>query len=65
MNKICTNIEQSMLEKYLEFRFKTNNIRKYEKYYNEWLENVTDIQLQYFEKEMYNLIKQGKYDPER
>lgn len=65
MNKICKNIEQSMLEKYLEFRFKTNNIRKYEKYYNEWLENVTEIQLQYFEKEMYNLIKQGKYDPER
>ena len=54
-----------MLERYLEFRFRTNNIRKYyEKYYNEWVKGLTHEQLIYFEKEMNNLIKNGKYDPE-
>lgn len=55
-----------MLEKYLEFRFRTNNIKRYyEKYYKEWAKGLTDEQLAYFEREMYNLIKKGVYDPER
>lgn len=54
-----------MLEKYLEFRFRTNNIKRYfENYYKVWVENLTEEQLLYFEREMNNLIKNGKYDPE-
>ena len=54
-----------MLEKYLLFRFKTNNHNRYHRYYEEWLSGVTKEQLEYFEKEMYKLIEDGKYDPER
>lgn len=54
-----------MLERYLLFRFKANNRNAYHRYYDEWLSGVTDEQLEYFEREMYNLISQGKYDPER
>ena len=52
-----------MLEKYLEFRFRTNNIKRYyETYFKEW---ITKDQLFYFKKEMINLIRLGKYDPDR
>lgn len=55
-----------MLEKYLEFRFRTNNIKRYyEAYFKEWIEGLTEDQLFYFEKEMMNLIKLGKYDPDK
>lgn len=55
-----------MLKKYLEFRFRTNNTKAYyAKYFKEWIEGLTDNQLIYFEREMFNLIKNGKYDPEK
>jgi hypothetical protein len=55
-----------MLEKYLEFRFRTNNIKRYyERYFKEWVKGLTHNQLIYFEKEMFNLIKKGIYDPEK
>ena len=55
-----------MLEKYLEFRFRTNNIKRYyENYYKEWVSALTNEQLAYFEREMNNLIKKGLYDPEK
>jgi hypothetical protein len=54
-----------MLEKYLEFRFKNGLKQAYQKYFDEWLSGVTEEQLNYFEREMYNLIKLGIYDPER
>jgi hypothetical protein len=54
-----------MLEKYLNFRFIHNNVKRYWKYVNEWIEGLNESQLAYFEKEMFNLIKEGTYDPER
>lgn len=54
-----------MLEKYLEFRFKKGLKQAYQIYFDEWLSGVTEEQLNYFEREMYNLIKIGAYDPER
>jgi hypothetical protein len=54
-----------MLDKYLKYRFKINNHPKYQKYFDEWLNGVTEEQLNYYEREMYNLIKIGIYDPER
>lgn len=55
-----------MLEKYLEFRFRTNNIKRYfENYFKEWVKGLTNEQLIYFEREMMNLIKKGIYDPGR
>ncbi len=54
-----------MLKKYLEFRFKKGLKQEYQKYFDEWLSGVTAEQINYFEREMYNLIKIGAYDPER
>jgi len=54
-----------MLKKYLEFRFRTNNRNAYHHYFNEWVNNITAEQAQYFEREMYNLINKGLYDPEK
>lgn len=54
-----------MLDKYLEFRFKNGLKKVYQKYFDEWLSGVTEEQLNYFEREMNNLIKLGIYDPER
>ena len=54
-----------MLRKYLEFRFIHFNVKRYYEYVNEWIDGLTKDQLLYFEKEMYNLISLGIYDPER
>lgn len=40
---------------YLQQRFYSNNHVKYRKYFEEWVQNVTEVQLMYFEKEKYNL----------
>ena len=47
-----------MLYKYLEFRFNTNNIKRYRDagYFKEWVSNLTEDQLRYFEIEMNHLI---------
>ena len=49
------------LETYLQWRFRVNNHTKYQHYLNDWLYNVTETQLQYFEQEMYRLINRGIY----
>lgn len=41
---------------YLQIRFNRNNISKYRIYFKEWIQNVNDIQLYYYEKEMKHLI---------
>lgn len=51
--KIIGNI----LYTYLETRFYKENHSKYHKYFNEWVQNISDIQLMYFEREMNNLKK--------
>ena len=54
-----------MLEKYLKFRFITNNVKHYHGYFDEWVSGLTETQINYFEREMENLINNGKYDPAR
>ena len=49
------------LRKYLEFRFLMHCFNRYRHYMNEWIDNVTPEQCQYFEKEMINLINNGIY----
>lgn len=46
---------------YLEWRFRRNNIPKYQKYCEEWINNLKPTQLEYFEKEMQHLINNGLY----
>ena len=43
------------IQNYLIMRFLKNNHRKYHKYVNEWINNVTDVQLCYFKKEIQKL----------
>lgn len=40
---------------YLQQRFYKNNHNKYSKYFEEWVQNVTETQLMYFEKEKFRL----------
>lgn len=40
---------------YLQQRFYRNNHAKYRKYFEEWVSNVTETQLMYFEKEKYHI----------
>lgn len=37
---------------YLKEEWRINNHRKYQKYFDEWVKNVTDIQIFYFKKQM-------------
>lgn len=45
---------------YLRERFYKNNHVKYRKYFDEWLSNITEIQLFYFEKERISIRNQEK-----
>ena len=47
------------LQNYLEWRFRVNNHPKYLKYCKQWIAALKTSQLQYFEKEMSNLINKG------
>ena len=49
------------LRTYIEWRFKVNNINKYQKYRDEWIDNLNDIQLMYLELEMNRLKLRGQY----
>lgn len=49
------------LQNYLEWRFRVNNHHKYWKYCKQWIAALQISQLQYFEKEMSNLINKGIY----
>ena len=44
------------LDEYLVFRFKRNNINKYQKYLEEWISGVTEEQKMYFSKEKERLV---------
>ena len=50
---------------YLVWRCKTNWHNKYYHYINEWINNVLPTQLEYFRKEMNNLINRRIYDTRR
>lgn len=49
------------LETYLLWRFKVNNINRYQHYVNDWIHNLTENQLNYFAMEMERLINRGIY----
>lgn len=49
------------LQNYLEWRFRVNNHTKYLKYCKRWITALHASQIQYFEKEMSNLINKGIY----
>lgn len=49
------------LETYLLWRFKVNNINRYQRYVNDWIYNLTENQLNYFAMEMERLINRGIY----
>jgi len=51
----------NQLNNYLQWRCRMNWHTKYLKYINEWISNITDNQLIYFEKEMNHLIDRGIY----
>lgn len=55
--------ELEILRKYLEWRFITNNVKKYWQYCNEWIEHLHNDQLLYFKEEMMRLTKKGVYKP--
>lgn len=50
------------LRTYLEWRFRINNINKYQKYRDEWIVNLNYNQLMYFEIEMNRLKLKGQYN---
>ena len=50
---------------YLLWRCKTSWHNKYHHYINEWISNVLPTQLEYFRREMNNLINRGIYEPGR
>lgn len=49
------------LRTYLEWRFRVNNINKYQKYRDEWIVNLNYNQLMYFELEMNRLKLRGQH----
>jgi len=49
------------MKTYLEWRCRMNWHPKYYKYISEWIENVTPLQMEYFERERENLLKRGIY----
>ena len=54
-----TNIIFTMTEQlytYLQLRFYNENHVKYHKYFEEWVQNITNNQIHYFNTEMSNLI---------
>lgn len=50
-----------VIRTYLEWRFRVFNINKYQKYRDEWINALNDVQICYFEKEMNHLKNKGLY----
>lgn len=48
---------QQELKQYLEKRFKQDNLPKYYKYLNDWMNNLTEIQLYYFNIDYIKQLK--------
>ena len=57
-----SNIMSKDLWEYLEQRFKRNNHPKYLKYFDEWVSNISETQIHYFEIERLNIIQRSKYE---
>lgn len=53
------SIRAKELRIYLEYRFKLNNHSKYQKYRDEWIENLTPEQLSYFAEEKKRIYARG------
>jgi hypothetical protein len=53
-------IIKGVLFDYLRERFYQNNHSKYRKYFDEWVNNVTETQLFYYEKERISIKNQEK-----
>ena len=49
-----------ILYNYLRERFYKNNHDKYRKYFDEWINGITEIQMDYFEKERLNILHNSK-----
>ena len=49
------------LKTYLEWRFRVNNVGRYQRYRDEWINNLIPVQLLYFEKEMQHMIANKLY----
>lgn len=49
------------LRTYLEWSFRVNNISKYQRYRDEWINNIPPQNLWYYEKEMQHLREVGIY----
>lgn len=50
-----------ILYNYLQERFYKNNHIKYRKYFDEWVNRITETQIDYFEKERLNILNQSKH----
>ena len=51
-----------ILFNYLRERFRTSNHSKYLKYFDEWVSNISENQIHYFEIERLNIIQRSKYE---
>ena len=50
------------IKSYLQWRFRVNNVPKYQKYRDEWVNNIPPVQLTtVYKKEMLSMIRKGKY----
>lgn len=50
------------LRTYLEWRFRVNNHPKYQKYRDEWINNILSCNLWYYKTEMQHLRERGIYN---
>lgn len=51
----------NVLYEHLRQQFYRNNHPKYRKYFEEWISNITESQISYFEIERINIINKSKY----
>ena len=58
MKKFLINsmIKKDLLKEYIRRDFYWSNIDKYRKYFDEWYDNLTEIQLEFWEKRMEGQI---------
>ena len=57
---ISNRDEKEVFESDLRERFYRNNHAKYKQYFDEWVSNITENQLFYFEKERISIKNQEK-----
>lgn len=51
-----TLTKKYLLKEYIRKDFYLSNIYKYRKYFNEWYDNLTEIQLEFWQKRMNGQI---------